>query len=251
MKKSWCFLLVGLAVLSILSSSCIASEEERILSAAKKHVLALGPYSNTIKFYNNSFVKKLSSNPNRYMAVLYYRCMVNEWGDIEDWYNVYLVDQLPNGEYRFDGWEDRYMGLDLPPDLKKLFEEYVRIFTADNVERFKDLYSPTVSISAERYYEEIDKEQRLYLWEKMRNNRSFKDCVLVNVAPYMYYKNEYMLTICFILEDEYGPYFLRGCVDLTVKEGDKGFQIEGELFKDSSVDILGKWMKNILYISYY
>ena len=60
-----------------------------------------------------------------------------------------------------------------------------------------------------------------------------------------------MLTICFILEDEYGPYFLCGCVDLTVKEGDKGFQIEGELFKDSSVDILGKWMKNILYISYY
>ncbi|NLY75924.1 MAG: hypothetical protein GX075_11590 [Firmicutes bacterium] len=243
LKRFLIVLLIGIFCFTAFLSGCIAGEEGNVLSAAKKHTLSIATYPDTIKFLEKSLVKKISSDPNQYMVILYLESMANQFGDKEKRFIVYLVNDESKGNYRFDGFDGTYQGAELPSNVNDLFKKYVQGLSKGNVESFKEVYTSNIffSVKGELHEEVVSKEKRLVLWEKLSGiwqKEGFRDCEIIDI--YKIADNQYELIICYVPNDYRNLIIVHDKIGLAITEDNKKIKIWKEDFSDNWVQILYK-----------
>lgn len=248
MKKLLIILLICIVSSIIFITGCTAGDEAKVISEAKKHTVDIATYPNSIKFLDKTKVRKIASEPNTYMVILYFESKANQYGDIAKEFIAYLMIEEQKEKWRYYPLEGHYQGIEIPSKTNDLLIKYVQDMEQCNIKDFKEVYAPTVILSLKDSSTElVSKEKRIALWEKLAQvwkQEGFSFCEIVDVNKK---DNQYELLVCYAPNDSSEPYIVLDSIRLALVENQNSIQVFGETYSDRWEQILEKcnWKKII------
>jgi hypothetical protein len=249
MKKLLIILLICIISSIIFITGCTAGDEAKVISEAKKHTVDIATYPNSIKFLDKTKVRKISSEPNTYVVILYFESKANEYGDIAKEFIAYLMIEEQKEKWRYYPLEGPYQGIEIPSKTNDLLIKYVQDIEQNNIKDFKEIYAPTVIMSLKDGTTKlVSKEKRIALWERLGQiwkQEGFSFCEIVDIHKIK--DNQYELLVCYVPNDSKEPYIVLDSIRLALVENQNSIQVFGEIYSDRWEPILAKcnWKKII------
>lgn len=227
-------------ILAVSSAGCLSAGEDKVVSAAKAHTKSILPSSNTIKYLKEPIVRKIASEPNTYMVLLFVETEIYKNDDRK--YSVcigYWMQETSDGKFIYDEpLKGNYHQDKLPPGLNDFVTQYGNAIRQWDAQSFQGLYDSEIEFSVKgKVYETMSNDQRLKLWKVSKGRLWGKEGFCAFEVTDIYYSNSFggnscVVSFCFV-PSEGKPVIISDSIRLNLVQKNGKWLIQGEEYSNT------------------